>query len=556
MREALTLLHTLYPAQGLVYVGAGNGDFLEQVILPPAPALLAIEADEALYTQLAAKIEQHPQGQALHQLVGGQDEAVPFYRHSSPKENSLLSATLLMPLWKNLRLREAITTPAQTLHNILASAREGSPRYNWLTLACLPALPLLQGLGPTLQQFDVLQVRVALTDDAALAEAGASRPAVDAWLQTQGFKPLLVQEETHAQLASVFYARDWKTQAAQTSQALTLAHQRKIEAFQQEKAALTQACDVQSKLATERQAQLEALGKEKAELVAVRDALSQEKSALMQAHEQQINLVAEHQTKIEILDKEKTTLIHQSDVNNQIINNLEEKIKILIEKKNNALLIDKELSQEMASLKSILNEEAFKADKNFQIHLDEIKKLKKFIADNVKKEVANSAKQLGSFINLQEYIETGKLKEIDIEVNGWPASTDFLLHLVKQLEKNEYDAVIELGSGTSTLVIAQTLAHQSKNNKKNKATSFISFDHLEKYYQATLARLQAMRLTSKVHLIHAPLADYIAPDGNTYSYYSCQKHLSALAEKFVHSPRLLVVVDGPLVPQGNMPDTP
>jgi hypothetical protein len=545
MREALTLLHTLYPAQGLVCVGAGNGDFLEQVVLPPAPALLAIEADEALYTQLAAKIEQHPQGQALHQLVGGQDEAVPFYRHSSPKENGLLSATLLMPLWKNLRLREAITTPAQTLHNILASAGEDSPRYNWLTLACLPALPLLQGLGPTLQQFDVLQARVALTDNAALAKAGASRPAVDAWLQTQGFKPLLVQEETNAQLASVFYARDWKTQAAQTSQALTLAHQSKIEALQQEKAALTQARDVQRKLATERQAQLEALGKEKAELVAVRDALSQEKSALMQAHEQQINLVAEHQTKIETLDKEKTTLIHQSDVNNQIINDLEKKIKILIEEKNNALLIDKELSQEMASLKSILNEEAFKADKNFKIHLDEIKKLKKFIADNVKKEVANSAKQLGSFINLQEYIETGKLKEIDIEVNGWPASTDFLLHLVKQLEKNEYDAVIELGSGTSTLVIAQTLAHQSKNNKRNKTTSFISFDHLDKYYQITLARLQAMRLTSKVHLIHAPLADYMAPDGNTYSYYSCQKHLSALAEKLVHSPRLLVVVDGP-----------
>ncbi|MDD2608879.1 MAG: hypothetical protein PHX60_04185 [Giesbergeria sp.] len=367
MREALTLLHTLYPVQGWVYVGAGNGDFLEQVVLTPAPALLAIEADKTLYTQLAAKIEQHPQSQALHQLVGGQDEAVPFYRHSSPKENGLLSAALLTPLWKNLRQREAITTPAQTLHRILTSVGEDGTRYNWLTLACLPALPLLQGLGPRLQQFDVLQARVALTDDAALAKAGASRPAVDAWLQTQGFKPLLVQEEINAQLASVLYVRGWKTQATQTSQALTLAHQSKIEILQQERTALAQAHEQQSKLAAERQAKIEALDKEKAELVAVRDALSQEKAALIQTRDTQTKLAAKCQTKIEALDKEKSELIAARDALSQ------EKDALLAQTKTGRQRITalEEKLQQTEAQQRCMNDELAKAE----MQLDFVKKL-------------------------------------------------------------------------------------------------------------------------------------------------------------------------------------
>lgn len=388
MREALTLLHTLYPVQGWVYVGAGNGDFLEQVVLTPAPALLAIEADKTLYTQLAAKIEQHPQSQALHQLVGGQDEAVPFYRHSSPKENGLLSAALLTPLWKNLRQREAITTPAQTLHRILTSVGEDGTRYNWLTLACLPALPLLQGLGPRLQQLDVLQARVAITDDTALAKAGASRPAVDAWLQTQGFKPLLVQEEINAQLASVLYVRDWKTQATQTSQALTLAHQSKIEvlnqekvaltkekaelvavrdALNQEKAALAQAHEQQSKLAAERQAKIEALNKEKAELVAVRDALSQEKSALTQARDTQTKLAAERQAKIEALNKEKAELIAVRDGLSQEKNALQAEMKS--EQQRIAALEEK--IQQTEAQQQCMNDELAKAE----IQLEFVKKI-------------------------------------------------------------------------------------------------------------------------------------------------------------------------------------
>ena len=53
-------------------------------------------------------------------------------------------------------------------------------------------------------------------------------------------------------------------------------------------------------------------------------------------------------------------------------------------------------------------------------------------------------------------------------------------------------------------------------------------------------------LIEHVSLVHASLQEYTAPDGISYQYYSCQKFLAELSQKYKSSAsRILVIVDGP-----------
>ncbi|MBA1446591.1 MAG: class I SAM-dependent methyltransferase [Chromatiales bacterium] len=159
-----------------------------------------------------------------------------------------------------------------------------------------------------------------------------------------------------------------------------------------------------------------------------------------------------------------------------------------------------------------------------------------------KKEISNSTKQIEHFMRLQHYLGPTILIP---EVHNWPISPDFGLLIINRVEENDYDAVIEFGSGTSTLLLAKAVQNVGQRNKC-PASPVLSFDHLEKYYTQTQGYLARAGLEHMVNLVLAPLVPYTGPDNEVYMYYDCESSLRQLMDGLPNkSPKILVIVDGP-----------
>lgn len=185
-------------------------------------------------------------------------------------------------------------------------------------------------------------------------------------------------------------------------------------------------------------------------------------------------------------------------------------------------------------------------DAHFKKQGDDLIRVRKFMAETLKKRIDNSARQTQAFIGLQDYFSTGELPVLNAENKNWPVSPDFSFYLVQLIELNKYDVIIEFGSGLSTVVVARSLAKMIKRGRNEHSCRFVSFDHLEAYYQQTQAHLLQAGLADDVQLCLTPLQDWVAPNGITYPYYSCQSVLKGLAsERSLDGLRVLVIVDGP-----------
>ena len=197
-------------------------------------------------------------------------------------------------------------------------------------------------------------------------------------------------------------------------------------------------------------------------------------------------------------------------------------------------------------LGEVLAQQKTDLDAQLTKQADKLIRMRKFLDASLKKEVANATKQIEAAVGLQSYFATGELPSINTERHTWPISTDFAFYLVQLLEINDYDTIIEFGSGISTVIIAKTLAKMAARRQDTRPVVFISFDHLDQYYNQTLAQLKQASLTDAVLLTLAPLQPYTAPNGNTYPFYSCHTALAGLAQQRPgHGSRVLVVVDGP-----------
>ena len=199
--------------------------------------------------------------------------------------------------------------------------------------------------------------------------------------------------------------------------------------------------------------------------------------------------------------------------------------------------------QTMADTIQKQNEELSAQVKQQQADLISARKL---LDSSLKKEVANATRQIEAAAGLQSYFATGDLPNVNTERHSWPVSPDFSLYLVELLETNDYDLIIEFGSGISTVIMAKTLAKIAQRRPLKVSTTLVSFDHLEQYYKQTLGQLKQAELADQVQLELAPLKVYTAPNGNTYPYYTCHATLAKLAQEHdLTNTRILVVVDGP-----------
>lgn len=173
---------------------------------------------------------------------------------------------------------------------------------------------------------------------------------------------------------------------------------------------------------------------------------------------------------------------------------------------------------------------------------DDLIKVRKYLEGAVKKEILNATQQLEAYLGVQSFLNHG---ERIPGMHGWPISPDFALYLIELIDSNDYDLIIEFGSGTSTVVMAKALARIAPRRQKAKPLQ-VAFEHLEQYHAQTQANLQQAGLADAVQLVLAPLEPYTAPNGNTYPYYSCHAALANLASQLLMAqPKVLVMVDGP-----------
>ncbi|MBH3415866.1 tetratricopeptide repeat protein [Pseudomonas putida] len=160
----------------------------------------------------------------------------------------------------------------------------------------------------------------------------------------------------------------------------------------------------------------------------------------------------------------------------------------------------------------------------------------------IKSESYNNAQQIEAFMDLQNFFNHGRHLP---KMHGWPISPDLALYLIDIVNTNPYDLVLEFGSGTSTILIAQALALKEQSHPLKSATKQIAFEHLDEYYVKTLQDLNRHQLADRVGLKLATLKATTFPGGD-YLYYDCEESLIDLAgELSQDQPRILVLVDGP-----------
>lgn len=175
----------------------------------------------------------------------------------------------------------------------------------------------------------------------------------------------------------------------------------------------------------------------------------------------------------------------------------------------------------------------------------------KSVEASIDREVTNAIRQIESFVALQGYLLSGDLPPA---LHGWPVSPDFALLLVQLLELEKFDAIIEFGSGSSTLIIAKTLDNIAKRSTQKNRPVQVALEHLEKYHAATSKILARAGLQDKVHLILAPLKNWKLESGEVFNYYSPGNSLrtSSISDLSNRISRILSVVDGPPASVGRL----
>ena len=93
----------------------------------------------------------------------------------------------------------------------------------------------------------------------------------------------------------------------------------------------------------------------------------------------------------------------------------------------------------------------------------QIDKLKNLI----KQEIQVSTKNIEASQQLHSLF--GLLPDHD---SNWPVSPDFGLKIVRQIQKEKYDLIVELGSGTSTFLQLKSLELLDPNSTNTKVLCF------------------------------------------------------------------------------------
>ena len=115
-------------------------------------------------------------------------------------------------------------------------------------------------------------------------------------------------------------------------------------------------------------------------------------------------------------------------------------------------------------------------------------------------------------------------------LTGWAASPQLACTLVSLVQEHEPEVVVELGSGSSTVVLGYAVEQQGEGR-------VIALDHLTSYGEETRAALVRHGLSDWAEVRHAPLQD-VTLNGESWPWYDP----AALEDQSTID---MVFVDGP-----------
>lgn len=258
------------------------------------------------------------------------------------------------------------------------------------------------------------------------------------------------------------------------------------------------------------------------------------------------------------LDKERKSHAEAREEVKKLMEALNEKSKKLAETEGKLQTLVEQLDEQSAGAQRFADLEA------------KLNALSGTITSHIDKKLLNTAKQIEGSMGLQQYLSSG---ELPLNYHGWPISPDLGIYLAEKIETQNFDLIIEFGSGTSTSLFAKTVMNkiwrsQSSGRKqallerggeesyaKNLAfvepaeedlpKRVVTFEHKKEFYEKTANLLRQGGLEKVVDLVHAPLVDY-EYKGESFLYYACDEKLSDLAKMFGgRKANILVLVDGP-----------
>ena len=374
-------------------------------------------------------------------------------------------------------------------------------------------LPVLQALQQAQQLHLFRYIRLQQCGREPLYENSKPASRILQWLQEQGFD-LLAEDDSQSPGRPCWILR---------RNALQLRNrdlQQEVKTLQKQ---LENSISEKEKLAKQAAIHSRQVGYHKQEhdtLVKLAEEQCTKIEKLTEATEKQAKLVSEFKTQMEqliIAHNDKVKIVNESP---QQIEELSRVRKEQAQAEKLAADRHKQITKHILKVNRQLKKQNALLNAHLKKQNTGLINVRKGLESFVKNEIFNATKQLEAFLSVQHYLETGELIG---EMHNWPISPDFALYLIQLLEINDYDLVIEFGSGTSTVLIAKTIAKGTKRRHGKSPVRHIAFEHLAKYHAQTLSSLQQAGLSEAVQLVHAPLARYLAPNGNTYSYYDCNK---------------------------------
>ncbi|MBB2403539.1 hypothetical protein V8U24_17000 [Escherichia marmotae] len=488
----LDCLSSIYPPTGVMVVGAGNGSsiWVQWLYKKCVNHVILVEGNQKQFQLLKHNIPLNKEWVFLNKIVIFGSEPHIFHYVDNSRESGLLSPEQLHSLWPNIKcIDEEVIHNGITLNSLQKS--ENLP-LNWLFIDCLPAPEILEHAGDMLHRIEVVVSRVVIQDD----PFSASLKNLDKVLNEVGMRRVHLFQERHPSIGYAIYTRNLalKIIEAESLKAEIKQQQRKI-------------------------------------------------NILQSSLEQQS---AEYKLKINNIEKNhKLELDKILDKKNHIENEL-------LELKNKSELSVINLNEFHAVNENILSKYEMHTDnvcammqkiekQQKEIYIQINKNLPVLIKKELDAKLNKSVRHVESFISIQQYLTHG---DCITGFHGWPISPDMGVFLLEKIRERNYDAIIEFGSGVSTLLIAKGLMAFNLF-KDNEDKCFISFDHDEYYFANTQNMLAYHGVESMVDLHLAPLKEWSDSTGR-YKYYSCEDVLIELAKRLRDGPkRLLVLVDGP-----------
>ncbi|GAA2459330.1 class I SAM-dependent methyltransferase [Streptomyces glaucus] len=149
------------------------------------------------------------------------------------------------------------------------------------------------------------------------------------------------------------------------------------------------------------------------------------------------------------------------------------------------------------------------------------------------------AQFLRAFYDLASWIRLSPLLNGPyLPFSAWGLRPGALVRLLDDIALNDRRAVVECGSGTSTIVLARYMAQRGHGN-------VLSLEHDEKWASWVTDQLAREGLAEVARVVHAPLAEHPAAVKHVewYTPRTVTDEVGAFTDK--HGPVDLLLVDGP-----------